>query len=71
MGAREKDQRKPFAHALWALLDIVWTLVFRCLVWFRCSGRKKVVCGGAPPTVDRKVVAGACHRDKNELVFAR
>ena len=49
LGAREKDQRKPFAHALWALLDIVWTLVFRCLVWFRCSGRTKVVCGRSCP----------------------
>ena len=44
-------------------MDIVWSLVFRCLVWFRCSGRTKVVCGGAPLAVDRKVVPGAWHRD--------
>ena len=52
-------------------LDTVWSLVFCCLVWFRCSGRKKVVCGGAPLAVDRKVVPGAWHRDYERLVFAR
>ena len=61
LGAREKESpsHMHFGHC-WALFGL-WCFV--ALFGSVCSGRKKVVCGGAPLTVDRKVVAGACHRD--------